>query len=139
MHYDDDTLNSIYDRTNGRCHICGKKLSFVNYANPNGRGAWEIEHSNPRAKGGSDYRRNLYPACIVCNHEKGAASTRTARAWHGRKRAPLSKERKKELQTSNAIVGGFIGGIIGIIIAPWVGLAGVVIGSTVGYNLSQDK
>ncbi len=111
----------------------------MNYAYSGRRGAWEVEHSKPRVKGGSDYHRNLYPACISCNCEKGTATTKTARSWHGRKRAPLSKEKKKETQTSNTAIGEFIGGIIGLFIAPWVGLAGLFIGSSVGYNINPDK
>jgi hypothetical protein len=139
MPFDNDTLIKIYKRTDGRCHICNKRLSFVNYARPGRRGAWEVEHSNPKAKGGTDYFRNLFPACIDCNRVKGTATTRTARARHGRRRAPLSKEKQKEARFSNAIVGGFIGGILGLFIAPWVGVVGVLIGSTVGHNINPDK
>ena len=30
-----------------------------------------MEHSVPKAKGGTDYLRNLFPACISCNLDKG--------------------------------------------------------------------
>lgn len=33
-------LNSIYDSTNGRCHICWKKLSFDNHGLHGAKGAW---------------------------------------------------------------------------------------------------
>jgi len=135
MAYDNDTLNQIYDRTNGRCHICGKKLSFVNYARPRRRGAWEVEHSNPKVKGGTNYLRNLFPACINCNREKGTIATRTARTWHGRKRAPLSKEKKKKAKRSNAIIGGVVGGLFGLIAGPW----GVAAGVAIGHSIDPDK
>lgn len=44
MSYDIERLRLIYDRTDGHCHICGKKLSFVNYAVPGTRGAWEVRN-----------------------------------------------------------------------------------------------
>jgi hypothetical protein len=57
MAYTDERLNRIYDRTNGYCHICHKKLSFVNYAQYGWRGAWEVDHSKPKAKGGKGPER----------------------------------------------------------------------------------
>ncbi len=72
MPYTEDELNEIYDKTGGYCNYCGKKLSFVNYGRYGRKGAWEIDHSVPRVRGGTSYYRNLVPACIDCNHDKGA-------------------------------------------------------------------
>ena len=83
-------LNTVYDRTSGYCHICGKKLSFCNYGAVGAKAAWEIEHSNPKSRGGTDRLCNLYAACITCNRIKGTVTTRTARAWYGRTCAPPS-------------------------------------------------
>jgi hypothetical protein len=58
-------LNDIYDRTTGRCHLCGKRLAFHNYGCHGTRGAWHIEHSVPRANGGTDHVNNLYPGCTI--------------------------------------------------------------------------
>jgi hypothetical protein len=99
----DRDLNDIYDRTDGACHICGKKLSFKNYGVSGTRGAWEIEHSVPRAVGGTNHRNNLFAACIRCNRSKGAKSTREARSQHGRSAAPLSKAKKAKLRQENAL------------------------------------
>ena len=74
MGYSKEKLHEIYDRTTGYCHICHKKLAFKNYSSVGSRGAWEVEHSKPRAKGGSDNLKNLYPACIFCNRSKGKKS-----------------------------------------------------------------
>ena len=60
MPYDKTVLRRIYDKTTGRCHICGKRLSLANYGLLGERGAWEVEHSNPRAKGGRDHMNNLF-------------------------------------------------------------------------------
>lgn len=111
MPYDTETLRRIYERTAGRCHLCGKQVCFNNYGDLEGRGGWEVEHSTPRAKGGTDHGNNLYPTCIPCNRTKGTFTTRTVRGWHGRTRAPLSKERQEAVRESNAWAGAIIGGI----------------------------
>ena len=71
MPWDEDTLDWVYDRTNGYCRYCGMKLARINYGRPGARGAWEVDHSVPVALGGTDYLRNLWPACIECNRDKG--------------------------------------------------------------------
>ncbi len=67
MPFSDDVINVVYDKNDGYCYYCGKKLSFANYGEVGARGSWHIDHSRPKAKGGSDYLRNLVPACIDCN------------------------------------------------------------------------
>lgn len=71
MNYGDEELKDIYDRTSGYCHLCHRKMSLSNYGRPGARGAWEIEHSRPRVKGGTDHGNNLYGAHIKCNRAKG--------------------------------------------------------------------
>ena len=78
--YSNEQLNDIYNKTDGYCHICGKKLSFTNYALVGERGAWEVDHSEPLRGGGTGYYRNLVPACIECNRSKGATSGRRIRS-----------------------------------------------------------
>lgn len=139
MPFTDDVLSRIYDRTRGRCHICGKKLSFVNYASPGARASWEVEHSNPRARGGTNYLSNLYPACIDCNRSKGTVSSRTARGWHGRLRAPLSLEKRQRLRVRNALLGGLMLGAIGALTASRSGAArgGALLGAALGAGLGS--
>lgn len=110
----DDRLNEIYDSTAGRCHICRKKLSFRNYASLGRKGAWEVDHSNPRARGGSDRLNNLRPACISCNRSKQHRTTRTARAWHGHTSAPRSRvtEQRVEMLKAIATLGAVVLGLI---------------------------
>ena len=74
--YTDDELNEIYDKNNGYCWHCGKKLAFKNYGIVGARGAWEVDHSNPTSRGGTNYFRNLVPSCINCNRSKGDLKTR---------------------------------------------------------------
>lgn len=134
MSCDKGTLKRIYDRTSGYCHVCGKKMSLTNYARPGRKGAWEIEHSVPRAKGGTDHPNNLFGAHIICNREKSDCTTKTARSWHGRTRAPLSRERKKRARASNTVGGAVIGGLIGLVGGP----AGVLFGSLVGAGIGNS-
>lgn len=138
MAYDKATIGHIYRKTDGYCHICKKKLSLKNYARQGHKGAWEVEHSNPKAGGGTDYLRNLYPACINCNREKGTTSTKTARAWHGRRNKPLSKEKKEKNRTRNTIIGGAVGAL-GFAINPLIGVIGIIVGGLIGNNVDPDS
>ena len=73
-------LNLVYDSTKGYCRYCGKKLSFQNYGMQGEKGAWHIEHKVPLSRGGTDYLRNLAPACIDCNIEKSDRARSTFEA-----------------------------------------------------------
>lgn len=129
MRYSDEQLEAIFNRTDGNCHLCGKKLCIGNYALLGRRGSWEVEHSIPRCKGGSDRLCNLYAAHITCNREKRTVTTRTARAWNGRTKAPLSKSRKEEIQSNNRWGFSAAGALSGAAVA---GPAGLVIGAVIG-------
>lgn len=126
---------NIYYRTSGKCHICGKKLAFENYSFLGLKGAWEVEHSNPKSMGGTNRLNNLYAACITCNRSKNNKSTKLARAKYGRTRAPLSRKKRKEEKRNNSFLGGLIGGMIGSVAGP----PGAVIGATIGAKLGFDK
>ena len=136
MPYDVEILRRIYDRTDGHCHICGKKLSFVNYAIPGSRGAWEVEHSLARAAGGTNHLNNLFPACITCNRTKGIRTSRVARIQHGRKRVPLSRDRKGKIRGSNALVGIGLGAAVGGRLG---GPPGAVVGGVIGGILGHSS
>lgn len=75
MSYDDYELSYIYDKTNGYCRYCGRKLSWKNYGRVGARAAWEVDHGIPLSRGGSDYFRNLWAACVFCNREKSDMTT----------------------------------------------------------------
>ena len=129
-------LRKIFDRTNGRCHITGIKLCFNNYGKWGRRGAWEVEHSIPRAKGGSDHGNNLYAASIKANRSKGTTTTRTARKKYGRTTAPISRAKVQAKQKSNVWRGAATGGLIGLCVAgPPGALVGVVIGGVIGESI----
>lgn len=122
---DGEFLRKVFDRTDGHCHLCGKKLAWKNYAQPGTRGTWEVEHSVPQVAGGTDRLNNLYPACISCNRSKGAESTKSVRARNGRTRAPYSREKKDEIRGRNTILGGLIGLLVGAVL---IGRVGALIG-----------
>lgn len=148
MPYTDDRLQDIFDRSAGRCHICGDPLAFSNYGQFGRRGAWEVEHSTPRARGGTDRLSNLYPAHIDCNRAKGASSTRWARAGYRRTRAPMSVDQREETQIANTFAGAGVGlllaGIasratVGDALSPGGVLFFALVGALVGYNLDPEE
>lgn len=138
MPYGDQRLSEIYDRTSGYCHLCGKKLAFTNYNKPGQKGAWEVDHSNPKAKGGTDRLNNLYAACVSCNRDKSSSNTRTAREWYGQNRAPLSRQKRKKVRIQNALVAGVLGGVVGGLAGPVWMLIGAAIGARCGYRANPN-
>lgn len=138
MAYTRTELRRIYDRTSGYCHICGRKLSFTNYGCRGEKGAWHVEHSIARAKGGTNHGNNLYAACIACNLEKDTFTTKTARGWNDRSRAPLSREQRKKARVRNSVAGGVVGGILGSVLGPVGAAIGAGIGAKVGHDVKPD-
>lgn len=99
MAFNNEKINNIYDKTDGCCHLCGKKHSFSSYGIN-----WEVEHSVPKLFGGTDHLNNLFVGCKSCNRSKQAYSTKSTRRLNGMKKAPLSRKKKQE-QTENRILG----------------------------------
>jgi hypothetical protein len=130
-----------FERTSGHCHICGEPMAFRNYAAVGRRGAWEIEHSKPRARGGTDHGNNLYAAHIPCNRAKQARSTKSARAAWGRTAAPLSDARREKIRDKNTLRGILVGtataAALGLA-APAVALAAIT-GGLYGESIEPDK
>jgi len=140
MRFDLEKRHRIFNRTSGYCHICHQKLAFKNYGKFGTRGAWEIEHSKPISKGGTNHLSNLYPACISCNRKKLAKSTRTARRTYNKTRAPLSIVQRERVKRANAIEGIAIGGLLGKILFGKSGaVLGALIGGNMGYQRNPDK
>jgi 5-methylcytosine-specific restriction endonuclease McrA len=134
--FGEDRRRAVFDRTRGRCHICGKKLCFSNYGCRDGRAGWHVDHSVPIAAGGSNHGNNLLAACIACNQDKSTYTSRTARRWNGRSRAPLSPSRYQQKKAENAIGVGAIGAGIGALIG---GPPGALIGGLLGAALGHDE
>jgi hypothetical protein len=135
MKYSEEKLNDVFDRTDGRCHLCHRTLTFSNYGELGARGAWEVEHSIPKALGGSDHLNNLYPSCVPCNRSKGVGSTRTVRARSGKSRAPFSVKKLQSAKQDAAIAGAFVGGLVGSLF----GRKGAVIGAFAGLLLGHAQ
>lgn len=62
------TKESVIEKTNGVCHICGEKIDFSLKA-PN-RLSFSIDHVIPLTKGGNDTLDNVLPAHRACNSAK---------------------------------------------------------------------
>lgn len=138
MAYENETLEKVFGRTDGKCHLCHKKLSLRNYASSGARGAWEVEHSVPRAKGGTDHLNNLYAACIPCNRAKGIVTTRTARARNGVRCAPYSKNQRREHTWVGAAIGSLALGLLfpQLRLAAW--LIGAGMGAAIGHRTESE-
>lgn len=134
MSFTDDRLRHIHQRTEGRCHICRKQLSLRNYGVLGKRGAWEVEHSKPRSKGGTDHMNNLYAACIACNRKKGNSSSVSARSANGYKCAPPSKAKRGE----NTVAGGALGALAFLLVPPHLRFAAAVVGGVVGAVVGKS-
>jgi 5-methylcytosine-specific restriction endonuclease McrA len=134
MTYDRDLLQRILDKTSGKCHICRRQLSLRGYGT-----RWHVDHSVPRAAGGTDHLNNLYAACVGCNCMKRDGSNRSARSVYGNIRAPLSKSRHSNKVAGNTIVGGCVGALAGAaVLGPpgfWLGL---LVGALTGNEVAVD-
>lgn len=86
-------IKLIYSKTDGCCHLCGKKHRLSDYAI-----TWQREHHIPKANGGSDNVRNLFVACIKCNLIKGVLPSKVVRKWMGLNQVPLSRKAKLRIR-----------------------------------------
>jgi len=134
MSVDTEKLETIYKRTDGQCHLCRKRLARKNYGKPGSRGAWEVEHSKPQSKGGTDHGNSLYAACISCNRSKGNSSTRSARSKNGYKAAPFSPSQKKK----NSLIGAGSGAMLAwALCPPHIKIVGMVLGAILGAHVGK--
>ena len=130
-----ERLNKIFDKTRGKCHLCHKLLVFSNYGVMYSRGAWEIEHSIPRSKGGTDHLNNLYASCIKCNRQKSNGTNYSVRSGNGVKKAPLSEKARKKKIFKNTAKGAAAGVAIGRLFGP----GGIIICATIGALIGSEK
>ncbi len=129
-------MKKIFERTNGRCHLCRRELSFGDYGSPDG---WEREHSKPRSKGGTNHLNNLYPACVSCNRQKGNRSNASVRSKHGYTKPPMSKRQRRKRARITIPVCAIVGARIGASAGFPGFVAGGVIGGIVGWVISGDS
>jgi hypothetical protein len=127
-------------RSSARIRWLKACIAFTNYGIVGARGAWEVEHSNPRARGGTHMRRNLYAACIPCNRSKGFRSTKSVRHENGVRKAPLCVQQRKAAKEQQALAGGLAGGTLGgTLFGPLGAVAGFLIGASVAAGQNPDR
>ncbi|OJW82322.1 MAG: hypothetical protein BGO69_17180 [Bacteroidetes bacterium 46-16] len=139
MGYDNEKLNKIFDKTDGCCHICHKKLAFSNYGSYGSRGAWHVDHSKAKANGGTNHVNNLFPACVKCNLDKSTYHAKTARSWNNKSRAPYAAKKKQELKEVNTITAVTLCAIAGSAFGPVGTLVGGAIGGIIGNEISPKR
>lgn len=140
MRFTKQQLNAIYRRSTGYCHLCHSKLSRKNYGVQGARGAWQVEHSKPRSKGGTDHMNNLFAACIQCNCDKSNGTTRTARRRNEKTCAPLNPEKRKQAKFEGGVVGAITGGLAGAAVAGPIGIfVGALTGACLGSSQNPDR
>jgi hypothetical protein len=133
MAHERERLDRIFRRTDGRCHLCGRKLEAGDYGNRHSDCGWEVDHSRPRAKGGSDHLNNLYPSHRRCNRSKGTRPARECRAEQGRSAPPVSRDRVRAAKRRGALGGSMIGGVGGFLLTgPAGGTIGTIVGGLLG-------
>lgn len=127
--FDEQTKRAVFAKCNRLCHLCWKPMAYANYGNHGSRGAWEIDHSIPRAQGGTDHLNNLYAAHTDCNRAKQARSSASVRRENGYARPPMSAAAMKELKEGDAWTGALAGGLVG---ARFGGVPGMLLGAAIG-------
>lgn len=60
--YSDEKRKIIYNKSGGRCELCGQQLLFEDMT---------LDHIVPLSMGGEDSMKNLQAACFDCNKLKG--------------------------------------------------------------------
>lgn len=54
---------AVYLKCDGHCAYCGKKITLR---------TMQVDHIQPKSRGGTDDFKNLMPSCRSCNHYKRA-------------------------------------------------------------------
>ncbi len=132
MTYTKAKRKKIHQKCNGKCHLCTRRIAFDDYGK-----TWHIDHSIPRAKGGTDHGNNLFAACINCNCSKADGSNRATRRANGVKRSPLSRKARDKKRIGNMWKGGGLG-LLGFRFGPVVGALTTVGGMIAGYKTKPE-
>lgn len=136
MSYTEEDKQRVYERTDGRCHLCWDPIDRDKYGDLDDPRGWEFDHSKPANKGGSDHPNNIYPAHQSCNRSKGSRSSRSYRREEGYSGPPLSKERKEKKNTEQQLGGALIGAGAGAAIG---GPPGAALGGFIGLIAGDAK
>lgn len=105
----------VYAKCGGKCHLCHRRIILSHYGRNDVPSGWHIDHSVPRAMGGTDHQNNLLPACWYCNLSKGARPSEMVRRRNGV--AGIPPPRAQEQVESESNVGWVFGlGAIGLLL-----------------------
>lgn len=139
--YSEEDLQLIFESSSGKCHLCLKPVRFEAYGQLSMEGAWEVDHSRPRAEGGSHHGNNLYPAHSTCNRRRGTRSAREVRAEHGYSRPPLSAKERKRFKHDRAMGGVAVGALAAASfgLGPIGIIGGALLLADVGHGLDPDE
>ena len=139
MAYAEDALRLIFKKRDGRCHLCRRSVRYAHYGAHEERTGWEVEHSRPKATGGTNGMRNLLPAHCSCNRSKRASSTTSARRRSGFSRRPKSRTEKRATRRKNAVIGGALGAALGGLAFGWRGaVVGLLAGGGIGHDIDPE-
>ena len=128
MSYDRELLQRILRKTRYKCHLCHRRLTIAGYGID-----WHVDHSVPRAVGGTDHLNNLFAACISCNCSKQDGCNRAVRSANGQRRSPLSPKEHSDAVAENTFLGGCAGALGGAwLLGPFGFWAGMLLGALVG-------
>ncbi len=84
MAYSMAVLETLHVRQDGRCFLCDRRIRFKNYGSSSGKkNRWEVDHGNPRSRGGVSDLRNLHAVCAPCNRRKSDMTTGEYRRRYG--------------------------------------------------------
>ena len=121
--YTEEELRRIFASTNGRCHITHKALSFRNYGKLKVSGGWEVDHSRPLARGGTNHFNNLRPICIRVNRQKQDRPARALRAEYGKSGPPRSRAQEEKSADGWDTFFKVVGGVALTAVAAPLGIA----------------
>ena len=62
-----DKRKFLFEKFNGICPKCGRKLSLKN---PKSKSYLTLDHIVPKSMGGTNNLENLQPLCAACNYSK---------------------------------------------------------------------
>lgn len=133
--YTEEELKNMYDSTSGRCHLCGEKIDFDAYPTE-----WEVDHSRPRSKGGTEHGNNLYPAHKSCNRARQNRLASVIRDQNGLSKPPLSRKQRKKKKKDKALTWGGLAAIAGVLLGgPPGAVAAGAIGAVAGHEQDPDE
>ena len=118
MKMTNELLDKVYAKTDGRCHLCHRRIVRSHHGQTDVLTGWHVDHSKARSVGGTDHLNNLFPACWECNLRKQALPSHIIRRRNGVSGIPQSRARKEQESDWDSAIGWILGAItVGVVIA----------------------